>query len=132
MKLFSMRPLVYTTLTLLLSCVCLFAESTVVERKYPGISIAGNAGSSYGIEYVDTLSSANSWLIFTNITLPTSPYILIDTTPSQRRFYRSTNISLTIQSYLGLTISGNPGSTNLIQYSEIGANNWTTLTNIVL
>ncbi len=133
MKSFSVRLLVYTPLTLLLSTVCLLADSSVVERRYPGISIAGNAGNSYVIDYVDTISSVNSWLVFTNITLPTSPYILIDATaPSLQRFYRSTNVSLAIQNYLGLTISGDPGSTNLIQYSEIAANNWITLTNIVL
>jgi len=50
----------------------------------------------------------------------TSPYLLIDSTAPDvaHRYYRETNVTFTVSDYVGLTITGNVGSTNLIQYVE--------------
>jgi len=113
-----------------------FSQSTVVQQTYPGLSINGTAGNPFLIEYVTDLANTNSWLTLTNFVLPTSPYLFIDLSApgASKRFYRETNSSFTVRSYVGLTITGNTGSTNLIQYVDTlgNTNNWTTLTNIVL
>src|ERR1043166_1170111 len=113
-----------------------FAQSSLTQAYYPGLTISGTAGNSYDIQYVNTLSNVNDWVTLTNLTLPTSPFLFIDTTAPglPKRFYRDTNGLFTVRTYAGLTIAGNVGSTNLIQYVEAlgNTNNWTTLTTVVL
>src|SRR5205823_3130752 len=111
-----------------------YAQSTVVQHNYPGLTITGTVGGSYPIQYVTAITNTN-WTTLTTLTLPSSPYLFIDTTAADvtQRFYRETNVTLTARNYSGLTISGKPGSTNLIQYIEApGKTNWITLTNLVL
>jgi formylglycine-generating enzyme required for sulfatase activity len=113
-----------------------FSQSTVVQHNYPLLSISGSVGTTYPIQYVDTLSTANTWLTLTNLVLPASPYLLIDSTAPDvtKRFYRETNVTVIVRNCVGLTITGTIGSTNLIQSVEAAGNtnNWITLTNIVL
>lgn len=110
----------------------LYAASTVVQHNYPGVIITGTAGKTYPIEYVNVLANVNAWQSLTNIVLPASPYLFIDTSApdAAQRFYRDTNSAYTVKDYVGLTITGNVGSTNLIQYLD--GTNWITLTNLVL
>jgi len=140
MKVLSVRNLCnFLSAILVTACISSnsgFAQSTVVQQNYPGLVITGTVGNSYPIEYVTTLSNVNNWITLTNLVLPSSPYLLIDTSAGNapRRFYRETNVTITAENYLGLTITGTVGSTNMIQYVEANGdtNNWTTLTNIVL
>jgi formylglycine-generating enzyme required for sulfatase activity len=69
-------------------------------RFYAGLSITGGIGSSYAIQCTPDLSHTNQWLTVTNLMLPCSPFLWVDTgTPSApRRFYRTvtlTNIGTT-------------------------------------
>jgi len=128
-------PLSLFTACSLLGLTSGFSQSTVVQRNYPGLTITGTVGESYPIQYVNTLAN-NSWSTLTTLVLPSSPYLFLDTTAGGigQRFYRESNVVITAQNYVGLTITGKPGSTNMIQYVEItgNTNNWITLTNIVL
>ncbi len=112
------------------------AQSTVVQRNYPGLTITGTTDQSYPIQYVETMANSNNWLTLTNLTLPASPYLFIDTSAPDvsQRYYRESNVTFTAENYVGLTISGNVGSTNMIQFVDLGGdtNNWSTLTSIVL
>jgi hypothetical protein len=58
-------------------------------RLYAGLTIQGQVGSSYEIDYVNDLGNTN-WQAQAVITLPTTPYIYFDTNSpySARRFYR--------------------------------------------
>ena len=58
---------------------------------YVGIAVTGTVGSKYRIEYTLDLKLTNSWIILTNIVLPTSPFLWIDTgsTNSPKRYYRA-------------------------------------------
>jgi hypothetical protein len=57
---------------------------------YAGLTIAGKIGGIYEIDGCNDLSVSN-WTTLTNITLPSSPYLFIDTdSPSYaKRFYRA-------------------------------------------
>jgi formylglycine-generating enzyme required for sulfatase activity len=120
----------------LISGTAVQAQSTVVQHGYPGLLISGTVGGNYPIQYVNTLSASNAWTTITNIVLPASPFLFIDASAPDvpTRFYRETNVTFTARNYVGLTITGRVGSTNMIQYVELrgDTNNWTTLTNIVL
>jgi len=58
-----------------------------------GVAVFGEVGRPYRIECADQLAP-NTWLPLTNVFLPTSPYIFIDTAaPSpNRRFYRAISL----------------------------------------
>lgn len=57
-------------------------------RLYPGLTIDGLAGRLYRIEASDSIQT--NWQALTNLTLPYSPYLWMDTAPGQaRRFYRA-------------------------------------------
>ncbi len=60
-------------------------------RLYAGLSVTGAVGSVYTIQYVTDLSETNNWLSLTNLVLPSSPYLFVDTTSPAtfRRFYRA-------------------------------------------
>ena len=67
------------------------AQLTVVGiNLYAGLTIYGSVGANYRVEYVNNLGSTN-WQTLTNLALPISPYLLIDTdSPNNtRRFYRA-------------------------------------------
>ncbi len=54
------------------------------------LSITGAVNGSYLVQYATNLAQANQWLLFANLTLPASPWLLTDTNspwPAQR-FYR--------------------------------------------
>jgi N-acetylneuraminic acid mutarotase len=59
---------------------------------YAGLTIAGQVGANYEIDYRNDL--ADAWTSLTNILLPSSPYLFIDTgSPSkQRRFYQAVRL----------------------------------------
>jgi N-acetylneuraminic acid mutarotase len=68
-----------------------FTPATIFDIKmYAGLTVIGNVGGTYRIEYKNTLSATN-WTTLTNMVLPASPYLFIDSTsPSaQQRFYRA-------------------------------------------
>ena len=56
---------------------------------YPGVTINGTAGTEYQIQFTTNLNSA--WLTLTNLMLPCSPYVWVDTSSplAGQRFYRS-------------------------------------------
>src|SRR5439155_13421866 len=62
-------------------------------QMYAGISIQGTIGGSYNVQYTQPLNSTN-WLSLTNIILPSSPYLFVDTTGTNRakRFYRAVGV----------------------------------------
>ena len=111
-----------------------FAQS-VVQHDYPGLTLTGGVGSNYTIQYVNALANSNDWQTLTNIVLPSSPFLFVDTSAPDvlQRYYRETNTTFAARNYTGLTITGNPGSTNRIQYTEPnGPSTWTTLTTLVV
>jgi hypothetical protein len=57
---------------------------------YPGITIAGTPGYTYGIQYNLDLSNTNSWLGLTNLTLSDSNALWYDSVPAAQpqRYYR--------------------------------------------
>ncbi len=58
---------------------------------FPVLTIADVVGSSYRIEATSDLVNSNSWTTLTNLALPSSPYLFIDTSTPQavRRYYRA-------------------------------------------
>jgi hypothetical protein len=57
---------------------------------YAGLTINGQVGGNYRIDYLDALASTSIWQPLTNIVLPSSPYLFIDTrSVVQQRYYRS-------------------------------------------
>jgi len=61
---------------------------------YAGLQIAGTVGGTYRIDYANALPSTN-WTTLTNLVLPSSPYLFIDTeTPANhmKRFYRAVSV----------------------------------------
>jgi hypothetical protein len=60
-------------------------------EEFAGITLVGQVGRPYRIEYTEDVSGTN-WQIVTNIFLPTSPYLFVDTartTATPQRFYRA-------------------------------------------
>jgi hypothetical protein len=59
-------------------------------KFYAGITLTGTVGQQFRVEYTEALGIAN-WLTLTNLTLPFSPYLVIDpNSPGQaKRFYRA-------------------------------------------
>jgi hypothetical protein len=57
-------------------------------NMYAGLTIMGLVGSTYEIDYSNNLTN---WTALTNIILPSSPYLFIDTTSTyfSTRFYRA-------------------------------------------
>lgn len=60
-------------------------------HMYAGLAITGTPGLNYRIEYQDALAQPNTWVTWTNINLPQSPYLLFDlqSTNAPKRFYRA-------------------------------------------
>jgi formylglycine-generating enzyme required for sulfatase activity len=59
-------------------------------QLYAGLTIAGTVGSNYVVQDTTNLSQTNNWQTLTNLTLPSSPYLWVDTSApaTGRRFYR--------------------------------------------
>jgi hypothetical protein len=61
---------------------------------YPGVTVDGVVGKTYGIQYTTTVSQTNSWLTLTNFTLTQPVQLWIDTEADTtsgkhpKRFYR--------------------------------------------
>lgn len=60
-------------------------------QMYPGLTVTGEVGSVYSIEYVTDLAQANGWQCLDFIRLPSTNHLWIDQTapPGTRRFYRA-------------------------------------------
>ncbi len=58
---------------------------------YPGLTLTGTSGTSYRVEYLDALQVTSGWQTLTNITIPYTPFRVIDETAPlpARRFYRA-------------------------------------------
>jgi formylglycine-generating enzyme required for sulfatase activity len=55
----------------------------------PTLSITGVVGSVCTVQYITTLSPTNNWQFLTNLTLPQSPWLVVDPSGvSDSRFYR--------------------------------------------
>jgi hypothetical protein len=65
--------------------------TTVGTQVLPVLSIGDVPGSKYRIDGTSGLSDPNSWITLTNITIVTSPYVVIDTLSSlpPMKFYRA-------------------------------------------
>lgn len=59
-------------------------------RTYAGFELRGSVGQGYRVDYTLALPPTN-WTTLTNIVLPSSPYLIIDTTApaTAHRFYRA-------------------------------------------
>ena len=59
---------------------------------FGGVIINGPVGARYSVEYAPAVGTPTVWTPLTTVTLPSSPYIYVDTTSSgaARRFYRAT------------------------------------------
>lgn len=66
-------------------------QPILAAGTYAGITIDGAVGSSYRIEYRESLDSSDKWQKMADIVLPASPYLFVDpSSPSaSRRFYRA-------------------------------------------
>jgi hypothetical protein len=60
-------------------------------NMYAGLTIVGQVGATYEIDYLNSLSGGTNWTVLTNIVLPSNPYLFFDTTSpfSSSRFYRA-------------------------------------------
>jgi hypothetical protein len=58
---------------------------------YAGLTVVGQVGASYAIEYRTALGNSGDWLPLTELVLPASPYILVDQTAPAvgTKFYRA-------------------------------------------
>ena len=64
---------------------------TLSIAKYAGLTIDGEVGASYRIEYSNALEIATNWLKLADVILPNTPYLFIDQTSpgASSRFYRA-------------------------------------------
>ena len=61
-------------------------------KFYAGITLAGTVGQQFRVDYADAVvSGPTNWLTLTTLTLPFSPYLVIDPNSPNRakRFYRA-------------------------------------------
>ncbi len=63
-------------------------------RMYPGLTVFGTVSNTYRIEYAADLNTPRLWTPLTNLVLPTSPYLFIDTERPgpPARFYRAISL----------------------------------------
>ena len=57
---------------------------------YAGITVEGNPGQTYSIQYLADLADTNSWATITNVTLvePVEIWVDLESGVAARRFYR--------------------------------------------
>jgi|GEM_PF-5113582 len=60
-------------------------------KLYAATTLAGPVGQQFRVDYADVLGGTTNWFILTNVTLPYSPYLVIDpASPGKtNRFYRA-------------------------------------------
>jgi hypothetical protein len=60
-------------------------------QMYAGLTIDGEIGQTYRIEYLSLLGEQNDWLPLATVTLTNTPYLFIDRQAplSAQRFYRA-------------------------------------------
>ena len=61
-------------------------------KFYAGTTLTGTIGQQFRVDYADVVSvGTTNWLVLTNITLPSSPFVVIDVNSPGRtkRFYRA-------------------------------------------
>lgn len=66
-------------------------------KFYAGTILAGPVGQQFRVDYADVVNAGTTnWLMLTNVTLPSSPYLVIDpNSPGQtKRFYRAVPVQL--------------------------------------
>jgi formylglycine-generating enzyme required for sulfatase activity len=63
-------------------------------QLYAGLTITGEVGTSWQIQYTTDLSQTNAWVPLTNLTLTSSPQLWLDTTApaTANRFYRAATV----------------------------------------
>jgi hypothetical protein len=66
-------------------------QPTLALASYAGISISGEVGASYRIEFRRSLDATNDWQQLAELVLPASPYLFFDTNSisAPGRFYRA-------------------------------------------
>jgi len=66
-------------------------QPTLAARIYCGITIEGQVGASYSLEFQSAFGGSVEWQKLADVVLPTSPYFFIDPNPtsSASRFYRA-------------------------------------------
>jgi len=91
-KCFSLRAIAVALLCWALATASGLAQNNpaVSIELYAGLTITGSVGTNYVVQYVNALSHSTNWQTLTNLTLPTNPYLWVDTsTPAWgQRFYR--------------------------------------------
>ncbi len=62
-------------------------------RQYYGVTITPDAPGVYRLEYAPSVAETNVWTQITNVTLETSPWVLIDPdSPGSGRIYRAVRL----------------------------------------
>jgi hypothetical protein len=117
--------------------------SPVERRPVPAIYVNGGAGSSWEVDYADSISSTLGWTSLASVDLSSVPQVSFDLTqplPSQR-FYRARQMetpglpsSLNLHLVPAITLTGNLGDTwrvdSINQFGPINA--WATLATVTL
>ena len=69
--------------------VPLFSISSL--KLYAGMTLNGSVGQQFRVDYADVLGGVTNWLTLSNLTLPYSPFLVIDPASPGRtnRFYRA-------------------------------------------
>lgn len=64
---------------------------TLTLNLYAGLTIKGQTGVTYQIQRATHLNNPSNWIVLTNLTLPSSPYLFIDTASAGQNsgFYRA-------------------------------------------
>ena len=73
------------------SLVVAQTPDTLGVKRYAGLTITGQVGRGYHIEYTTSLAEPITWIPLDYLVIPCSPYLYIDTglPASERRFYRA-------------------------------------------
>ncbi|MEK6536664.1 MAG: hypothetical protein AABZ63_04190, partial [Actinomycetota bacterium] len=64
-------------------------------KFYAGTTLEGPIGRQFRVEYADVMTAGTTnWLTLTNITLPASPFLVVDTTSpgKTQRYYRALSL----------------------------------------
>ncbi|HOC55931.1 MAG TPA: DUF642 domain-containing protein [Verrucomicrobiota bacterium] len=69
------------------------APASLEVALHPGLTIAGDIGATYRIEYASSIAPTN-WNLLTTVVLTSSPALFYDSTPvqEQKRFYRAVSV----------------------------------------
>jgi hypothetical protein len=73
------------------STVARLSFNFLTLQMYAGLTIDGQMGQNYRIEYIEAINQATNWQVLTNVTLSSTPYLFIDvdSPKSPVRFYRA-------------------------------------------